>query len=133
MPSHNVQGPNPQDVMPLIVMQAFNEQLRIEALVNDGYTDGSSDRVALSNGARAFFRVTGRLTPATWQSLRNFYLTHKGKAFYFYFGRECSPPYHYDPTGGATQGRYTVVFDGSYAETYTINAAQVAFGLREVA
>jgi len=59
-----------------------------------------------------------------WQALRNFYTTHIGVPFYFYYLRETSPPYSYDATGAAPAGRYTVVFDGGYSETYRPGAAK---------
>lgn len=116
----NVQPANPTDVMPRLVCSAFNEQIRWEALVNSDYADGSSDRLPLVSEGRSFFRITSLMPPQTWKALRDFYWTHVGEPFYFYFLRETVPPYSYDPTGAAIPGRYTVVFDGGYSETFQI-------------
>ena len=105
--------------MPRIICVALNEQLRWESLVNQDYADGSSDRVSLVTESRSFFKITGRLPPTVWQALRNFYIAHVGAAFYFYLLRETVPPYSYDGTGAAINGRYVVVFDGGLSENYT--------------
>jgi hypothetical protein len=138
----NITPANPTVVLPKLVSVAFNEQVRFESLVNQGYADASSDRTPLVQNPRSFFRITTKLSPTQWQALRDFFLLHYGEAFYFYFGRETEPPYTVDMTGNATDGRYTVVFDGQYSENYTpgLTAAdtygsgqsQTTFQLREV-
>jgi hypothetical protein len=135
MPS-DVIAAAPTDVLPLLVTAGLNETLRIEALVNV-YVDGSSDRGPLQINPRKFFRCTVRLTPdgvgaATWTALWNFYRLHIGTPFYFYLLRETTPPFTYDATGQATAGRYTVVFDGPYAETGFLGSCQASFGMREI-
>jgi hypothetical protein len=115
----NIQAANPTDVMPKFISVAFNEQVRYECMVNQSYPDGSSDRAALVTTTRSFFRATGKLAPTQWKALRDFFWAHIGAAFYFYFPREAQPPFTVDMTGASTDGRYTVVFDGAYAETYT--------------
>lgn len=119
----NVQAANPTDVMPRLVCLAFNEQIRWEALVNQDYADGSADRAPLVTEGRSFFRITSQMDPATWLALRNFFHTHVGQAFYFYFMPETNPPYTYDPSGAKLPGRYVVVFDGGYSDTYTVGSA----------
>jgi hypothetical protein len=142
----NIAGANPVDVLPALVTVAFNEQFRFEAIVNQSYADGSSDRAALTQNSRSFFRASTKLSAAQWLVLRNFFWGHIGKAFYFYFGRETQPPFTVDMSGNSTTGRYTVVFDGAYGETYApgvtkgdapyvkgMGQSQTTFGLREVA
>jgi hypothetical protein len=139
----NITPANPTAVLPKLVSIAFNEQVRFEALVNQGYADASSDRAPLVQNPRSFFRITTKLSPAQWKALRDFFSLHYGEAFYFYFGRETTPPYSVDTSGAATDGRYTVVFDGLYAENYTgpgltwadsfgSGQSQSTFQLREV-
>jgi len=138
----NIAAPIIHGVMPALVSVAFNETVRWEAIVNDEYTDGASNRAPLVTVERRFFKVNTKLAPTQWQALRDFYWSHIGEAFYFYFGRETQPPYHVDSTGNSIPGRYTVVFDGAYAETYMpgvtkadtygIGQAQVSFQLREI-
>ena len=141
----NINAATPTDVLPKFVMQALNEMVRIEALVNQDYVDGSSDRNPLvTDNGRAFFRITARVSSVHWNALRNFYIAHIGQAFYFYFPRETQPPFTVDATGAQTTGRYTVVFDGAWSETYTnpgrekadaasdLGMAQIQFQLREV-
>ncbi|HEY1242174.1 MAG TPA: hypothetical protein VGF16_16535 [Bryobacteraceae bacterium] len=137
----NITPAAPTDVMPKLISMAFNEQMRYESLINQDYPDGSSDRAPLVEFPRSFFRIAGKLMPSQWLALRNFFLSHKGIPFYFYFGRETEPPYTVDMTGGSTDGRYTVVFDGQYSENYSPGRAkgdtyfgqsQSTFQLREI-
>jgi hypothetical protein len=139
----NITPASPTDVMPKWISIAFNAQERFESLVNQDYADGSSDRVSLVQYPRSFFRITTKLMPSQWQALRDFFLSHKGIPFYFYFSRETKPPYTVDMTGASTDGRYTVVFDGQYSEnysgpgrastdTYGFGQSQTTFQLREV-
>jgi len=112
-------------------MSAFTKQLRYEAFVNN-YQDGSSDRAALTANARNSFQMTKRMTTSEWSSLRAFYNAHIGIPFYFYVPRETIPPFTPDPTGAATDGRYTVVFDGAWSETTGIGRSVAQLSLREV-
>jgi len=139
----NIGAPIIHGVMPAHLAIAFNEQIRWEAVVNQDYADGSSDRAPLVTIPRRFFRINTKLRPTQWKALRDWYWSHIGEAFYFYFGRETQPPYTIDSTGAATTGRYTVVFDGAYSEnfapgvtkldTYGIGQSQTSFQLREIA
>ena len=122
----------PVDVLPRILAAAFSMELRLESLVNN-YADGATERAPLAQNTRRYFSLTLPLTPTQRDALWNFYLAHKGLAFYIYNPRETIPPFSYDPTGGATVGRYTVVFDGMYSETTAHPRAQAGFNLREVA
>ncbi|HZF24032.1 MAG TPA: hypothetical protein VE030_11280 [Burkholderiales bacterium] len=128
----NLNSANPQGVMPKQLCRSFQEELRLEALLNQ-YADGSSDRNALAQNVRHFFRLVPGVNGADWAALWQFYIQHQGPAFYFYNLRETVPPFSYDPSGQNTIGRYTVVFDGQWSDTYNVARTDVALQLREVA
>lgn len=128
---NNLNPANPSGVMPKQLCKSFQEELRLEALLNQ-YPDGSSDRLALALNPRRYFRMTQGLNGADWANMRQFYLNHQGRPFYFYNLRETVPPWSYDPTGQNTIGRYTVVFDGQWSDTYNVARTDVALQLREV-
>lgn len=117
--------------MPKGLCSAFEEELRFESYINSKYPDGSSDRAALALNARRFFRFTRRVTAAQYTALYNFFQGHLIQAFYFYNLRESN--FVWDATGGSTVGRYTVVFDGNWAEQIGVARSEVSLGLREVA
>jgi hypothetical protein len=135
----NITPATPTDVMPVNLSRAFHEELHLEADLNL-YPDGSSDRNALAQNNRRYFTMQRLLTSDDWSTLRAFYYAHQGVSFYFYNPRETVPPFTSDPTGQNTVGRYTVVFDGSWTETYGnermqkdgSHSATVSLGLREI-
>jgi len=130
---NNLQPAAPTDVLPAGLCSAFQEQLRIEGFYN-AYVDGASDRYALQLNPRKFFRMTRRLrATADYQTLWSFYSAHLIQPFYFYHGPETTPPWTSDPSGAATPGRYTVVFDGSWSDAINLGRSEASFGLREVA
>jgi hypothetical protein len=119
---------SPTTVMPARLARSFHEELRLECDINT-YPDGASDRQALALNNRRYFTVQVMLPPAEWHDLRQFLFDHQGLPFYFYNLRETVPPFSWDPTGGDPIGRYTVVFDGVWSETYTRDRAQVTGGV----
>jgi hypothetical protein len=127
----NVAAASPTVVMPAQLARAFSEDLRLEALVN-AYPDGSTDRAALANNVRHYFKMTQGLTAAGWQQMYNFFLQQQSAPFYFYNLRETVPPWSWDSTGQSTVGRYTVVFDGQWSDQFTAARTSVQMGLREV-
>jgi hypothetical protein len=135
----NITPAAPSQVMPQHLATAFHEELHLEADLNV-YPDGSSDRNALALNNRRYFSIQRTLMPAEWTALWQFYLQQQGRAFYFYNPRETVPPFSFDPTGQNTVGRYTVVFDSAWSETYTNQrrdqtgfGASVQLALREIA
>jgi hypothetical protein len=118
--------------MPSYLCQAFEVDLRLESQLNS-YPDGTAERVALAQYTRHYFKLQHGLTPAQYQALWNFYLAHQADAFYYYCLRETVPPWTADPTGVATSGRYTVVFDGAWTDTFNRDRTSAALALREVA
>ena len=127
----NVNGANPIGVMPKQLCKSFQEELRLEILMNN-YPDGTSDRLALATNVRHYFRLSAGLNGPDWVTMRQFYLNHQGRSFYFYNLRETVPPFSYDASGQNPIGRYIVVFDGQWSDTYNIARTDVALQLREV-
>jgi hypothetical protein len=128
---NNLQPANPTDVLPSGFYSMLGEELRIESFVNN-YPDGSSDRAPLAQYPRHFFKITRLVTAAQYATLWSFFSAHLIFPFYFYNPRETTPPFHPDPTGAATQGRYTVVWDGNWSDRYNLGRTEVSLGLREV-
>ena len=128
----NLNSAVPVGVMPAGLCSAFQEELRLESLVNS-YPDGSSDRAALAVNVRHFFRFTRKVTAAQYTALWNFFHAHPHDAFYFYNLRETTPPWTWDASGNQPSGRYIVVFDGSWGDTTALGRSEASLGLREVA
>lgn len=127
----NITPAQPTTVMPFVLCRAFQEELRLEANLNN-YPDGRSDRAALAINVRHYFKLTTPLFRGDWTLLRTFFYDHQGQAFWFYNLRETVPPWTYDPTGQNPIGRYTVTFDGQWSDTVTMTRAEVQIALREV-
>jgi hypothetical protein len=124
---------NPTEVMPATLCAAFTEELRIESFQNT-YQDGSSDRVALALHPRRFFRMTRKVKASEYTTLYTFYKAHLIIPFWFYNLVETVPKFTWDQTGQAPDGRYAVVFDGSWSDQVILGTrSQVSLGLREVA
>lgn len=128
---NNLNPATPVGVMPKQLCKAFQEDLRLESLLNQ-YADGSSDRLALAANVRHYFRMTQGLTGPDWATMRDFFVNHQGRAFYFYNLRETVPMGSYDPSGSNPVGRYIVAFDGQWSDTYNLARTDVALQLREV-
>jgi len=119
-------------VMPAGLCSVFEEELRLETIVN-AYPDGNSDRAALAINVRHFFRMTRVVTGAQYTALWNFYHAHPHDAFYFYNLRETVPPWTWDASGNQPDGRYLVTFDGSWSDITKMGRSEASLGLREVA
>jgi hypothetical protein len=128
----NVTPAAPVDVMPEGLCSEFVEELRIEGFANK-YVDGSSDRAALVQNARHFFRFTRKAEGADYSALWTFVQAHLVKEFWFYHLRETAPPFTWDATGQNTAGRYAVVLDGNWSDQYNLGRSGISLGLREVA
>jgi hypothetical protein len=122
----------PADVLPAGLASQFQIDERLESFDNK-YPDGSSDRLNLANLPRHYFTLVRPVNGAQWRALRDFYFAHVALPFFFYVPRETVPPYSFDPTGAATDGRYTVVFDSPWSETLGVGRSSAQFTLREVA
>ncbi|HOQ47918.1 MAG TPA: hypothetical protein PK157_21595 [Bryobacteraceae bacterium] len=124
----------PSTVLPWSLSRAFVRSQQYPAIENE-YAGGESQRSVLASNSRKRWRLAKRLTPAELQALRDFYDARKGpeEPFYFYDVWETNPKFSYDPTGQATQGRYTVRFEGGWEQSAGIGLIEVTLELVELA
>ena len=110
----NIQNAVPTGVMPYALCTAFSES-RDYVQLQTQYHDGTSERSQLAQTSRRAFRLAQRLTAARVAALKAFWDSQQGGVipFLFYDLAEGS----YDSTGNSTQGRYTVVFRGGWAQS----------------
>ena len=130
----SVQNAAPSTVMPWSLCTAFVRSQEYPVQENE-YRNGESQRSVLATNSRKRWRLAKRLTPAELQALRDFYDARKGpeEPFYFYDVWETNPKFSYDPTGQATQGRYTVRFEGGWEQSAGIGLIEVTLELVELA
>lgn len=130
----SVQNAAPTTVMPQSLSRAFAHE-RAYPVVENEYKNGESQRSALANNSRKRWRLGKRLRPAALQALRDFYDARNGptEAFYFYDPYETSPKFSHDPSGQATQGRYTVRFNSEWSQSCEPGRASVNIELIELA
>jgi hypothetical protein len=130
---NSVQSATPGTVLPQSLCRAFAHS-REYALLENEYRNGEWQRGLLVSTSRKRWRLGKRLTPALLQQLRDFYDARKGphEPFYFYDPFEAIPKFSYDPTGTATQGRYTVRFEGAWEQSVGLARADVEISLVEV-
>jgi hypothetical protein len=123
---------SPSTVLPKSLCTAFTESREYRTQINE-YHDGSSERQSMTTTSRKAFKLTKRLNATDQDALLAFYKARKGSSgvFFFYNTRE-SANFAYDVTGVATQGRYTVRFDGELAQELGIGRHSSALGLVEV-
>jgi hypothetical protein len=124
----------PVMVLPASLSRAFVHAREYPVLVNE-YQNGESQRGRLADTSRKRWRLAKQLTPAHLAALRDFYDARNGpqEAFYFYDPYETSPPFSHDPTGAATQGRYTVRFEGAWSQNSGPARSECEIELVEVA
>ncbi|MBM4035280.1 MAG: hypothetical protein FJ291_26345 [Planctomycetes bacterium] len=130
----SVQNAAPSTVMPWSLCVAFVRSQEYPAQENE-YRNGESQRSVLATNSRKHWSLAKRLTPAQLQALRDFYDTHHGpqEPFYFYDVWETNPNFSYDTTAQATQGRYTVRFEGAWEQSAGIGLIEVTMELVELA
>lgn len=130
----SVQNASPSTVMPLSLSRAFFHE-RQYAVLDNQYRNGESQRSRLADTSRKRWRLGKRLTPAQLQALRDFYDARKGpqEPFYFYDPWDTSPKFSYDPSGAATQGRYTVRFEGTWEQMISMGRGDCEISLLELA
>ncbi len=123
----------PSTVLPWSLSRAFVRSQQYPAIENE-YAGGESQRSVLASNSRKRWRLAKRLTPAELQALRDFYDARHGpqEPFYFYDPWETNPKFSYDPSGQATQGRYTVRFSGGWNQSVGLSRADVSIQLIEV-
>ena len=127
----NLNPANPVAVMPKQLCKSFQEDLRMEALMNQ-YPDGSSDRLALALNVRHYFRMLAGLNGTDWADMRQFYMLWSARPSTF---TTCGKPSRWAATtrpetipSGATPSSSTA----NGADTYNIARTDVALQLREV-
>jgi len=130
----SVQNASPVGVLPWSLSRAFVRSQEYPVLDNE-YAGGESQRSVLASNSRKRWRLAKRLTPTELTALRDFYEARKGpqEPFYFYDPWYANPKFSYDPTGQATQGRYTVRFAGGWEQSAGIGLIEVTLELVEVA
>lgn len=127
-------------MLPQTLCTAFTET-RVFPLLTAVYHDGTTERGLVTDGVNAAtsvksWRLSKRLKAADLAALKSFYEAHQGIPFYFYSPSEATPGTpvgsNYDPTGAATQGRYTVRFTTQdWKETVDIARANVDLEMAE--
>jgi phage-related protein len=128
-----VQNAAPATVLPQSLCRTFVHQREYPVIENE-YRNGESQRAVLAINSRKRWRLAKRLTPAQLETLRDFYDARNGptEPFYFYDPYETSPKFSYDPTGQATEGRYTVRFESAWDQSVGLGRSDVEIELVEV-
>ncbi len=130
----SVQNAAPVVVMPPSLSTAFAQAREYPVHVSE-YRNGESQRGRLADASRKRWRLAKRLAPAALAALRDFYDARNGpqEPFLFYDPYETSPPFSHDPTGAASQGRYTVRFEGAWSQETGISRSDLQIELVELA
>jgi len=130
----SVENAAPSTVLPWSLSRAVVRSQEYPVLDNE-YRNGESQRSVQVSNSRKRWRLAKRLAPAQLQVLRDFYEARRGPAepFYFYDPWDTNPRFSYDPTGQATQGRYTVRFEGGWEQSAGIGLIEVTLELVELA
>jgi hypothetical protein len=127
----SVQNAAPNTVLPFSLCRSFVHSREYPVQVND-YRNGESQRGRLAETSRKRWRLGKRLRVAELAALRDFYDARGGpqEPFWFYDFWETAPPFMYDPTGAAVEGRYAVRFEGGWQES--VEMARVGVGIELV-
>jgi len=110
----NIQNAAPFGVMPYALCTTFAESHEF-AQLQAQYHDGNTERSQLTQTSRTTFKLAQRLTAARATALKAFWDSQQGGVVPFLFYNLAEGTY--DATGNSTQGRYTVVFRGSWSQT----------------
>jgi len=124
----------PSTVMPWSLSRGFVRSQTYPVLDNE-YAGGESQRSVVASNSRKRWRLAKRLAPAQLAALRDFYDARRGaqEPFYFYDPWDTNPKFSYDPSGQATQGRYTVRFEGAWDQSAGLGLIEASFELVELA
>ena len=126
----NISAASPSGVMPLSLCTAFAES-REFAQLQSVYNDGTIQRSQLAQSSRRTFVLAKRLSAAALATLYSFWVARNGGLTPFVFYNPFEPASgqpvgsNYDPTGASTQGRYTVVFRGNWAQATDVARTNV--------
>lgn len=120
----------PVGVFPLALARKFTRKPAWLVRMNR-YNSGEQQALPLVTTPRWAFEQEHGLTVAEAATLRAFHDDHQGRMipFYMYVPSETSPRWTPDPTGAATQGRYTVRFDCPFEPSIGIGRLRVSIGL----
>lgn len=110
----SLQTASPSSVMPYSLCSSFSESRECTQLQAQ-YHDGTTERSQLAQTSRKAFKLAQRLTAARAVALKVFWDGQQGGVVPFLFYNLAEGAY--DATGNSTQGRYTVVFRGSWSQT----------------
>lgn len=130
----SVQNAVPLTVLPASLSRAFVHQREYPVLDNE-YLNGESQRSVQATNSRKRWRLAKRLAPSQFAALRDFYEARRGptEPFYFYDPYETNPKFSHDPTGSASQGRYTVRFEGAWWKETGLSRSDLQIELVELA
>ena len=130
----SVQNAVPTAVLPQSLSRAFGHAREYIVIENE-YRNGESQRSRLVETSRKRWRTARRLTPTLLDAFRDFYDARNGpqEPFYFYDPWDTTPKFSHDPTGTATQGRYTVRFEGPWEQMVGMGRGDVGISLVELA
>jgi hypothetical protein len=128
----SVETATPTTVLPFSLCRSFIHSREYPGQVNE-YRNGESQRGRLAETSTKRWRLVKRLTAAELEALRDFYNARNGpqEAFWFYDLWETAPPFSYDPTGTAVEGRYAVRFEGAWQQTVELASAELGIELVE--
>lgn len=129
----SVRNASPTRVMPAFLAKSFTAS-RVVAANENAYRDGSRQIGLLVNTSRKSFEAVLALSSSQLTAMRAFYESVKGGRgeFWFYYGPETSPAYTHDPTGVASAGRYSVVFESDWSQTVGMGRGEAQIRLIEV-
>src|SRR5689334_21058364 len=111
-------------VLPWSLFTQFTEIRDWVALVSE-YKDGSSQRKQQAETSRRSYQLSKRLAPAAMDTLREFWLSHLGKAFKVYVKKS-----DYD---AANPNFKLMRFEGPWSEEWALGRRTSSIALAEVA
>jgi hypothetical protein len=115
--------------MPFFLARSFTASREIWAIENV-YRDGERQLELMADTSKKSFTATMALTASQLTAMRNFYLSMRGAAFWFYYGPECN--YTHDPSGVQSDGRYLCVFLSSWEQVVNIGRSEAQIHIQEV-
>ncbi|MGD0497536.1 MAG: hypothetical protein ABSC23_03770 [Bryobacteraceae bacterium] len=118
----NIASAVPSGVMPYALCTAFSESREFAQLQNE-YKDGAVQRSQLAQTSRRTFTLSQRLNATLVAALKTFWDGQQGGTVPFLFYNLIEGTY--DPTGNATQGRYTVRFQGGWSQNTGLSRTDV--------
>ena len=132
----NVSLANATQVLPQALCKEFSAAWDYPVLIND-YPDGSSQREILATNSRKSWKARQRLPADVMTALRTFYEEVGPDPFFFYdpmVPAEGQPiGSHWDVAGESIAGRFTVRFQGPFAQDMGLGLGEVGLELVELA